>query len=178
MRRCSLALLLLLLPGQAWAHLHKAGGRIAYTEVEGSLLSGFQASIEVMRHAPRPRRHGTETRWDSYFLDVGANWGSHDGVDRRQIAIGVGTRATANLSKSFELFAELTLGAVQTRDSPGASAWSLAAGVGSGVAFRLLRDDVWLRPQYTYLRLTDSDTDARNYHRISVGVELRFGHVK
>jgi hypothetical protein len=37
---------------------------------------------------------------------------------------------------------------------------------------------VWLRPQYTYLRLSDSDTDARNYHRISVGLELRFGHVK
>jgi hypothetical protein len=177
-RRCCIVVALLLLPAQAWAHLHKAGGRLAYAAVDGSLLSGFEASIEIMRYEKDPKPHDRETRWDSYFLDVGANWGPHDGVDRRQVAVLVGARGTRYLSKSFELFAEVTLGGVHTSDSPGASAWSLAAGIGGGFAVRLLRDDVWMRPQYTYLRLSDSDTDARNYHRVSVGVEFRFWRVK
>jgi hypothetical protein len=183
-RRCSLALVLLLLPAQTRAHLHKASTRAGYSAVGGSLLSGFEVSAELMVRKSNPTSRETIlTRWDSYFVDFSANWGSHEDVDRRQLAIVVGPRATKYVGTSFELFAQVATGAVQTKDSPGTSDWAWGVGGGSGFAFALLDRhthperglDLWVRAQYLYLRLSESETDARNYHRGSIGVEFRFG---
>ena len=177
-------LVVLLLPSQAWAHLHRKSAFGAFSEVNGSSLQGFQLSLEFMLPkeikslksppAPEPFKYLETGHW-SLFENVGINWGSHEGHDRRQAAFIVGGRYQFfGEHPTIEPFVHLNLGFVHTQDSPTVTDWASGGGGGGGLRWDVKKN--WcIRVQVDYVRLWWWATTAKDYLSFAAGLEGRWG---
>jgi hypothetical protein len=174
-RGYALALLLLLVPCQAWAHKHYKSASAAGSLDHQSTLPGFEISLEEM--LPKKDCHGYKKTgpW-SIFEDVGANWGDHRDGRRTQVALMVGVRYNFTFGKPpgpFQPFVHLPLAFVYTEDSPVVTDWAYGLGVGGGL--RYCDHNACVRAQFDYVRLAWSEGFAKDYVRYSLGLEWRFG---
>jgi hypothetical protein len=185
-RRYFIVILLLLVPAQAWAHRHTKALYAAGSDDQNSALYGFQLSGEWMlpkKVEPDPHcdpgcvgKAQKTSRW-SLFEDVGVNWGTHEGSDRRQVALMVGGRYTYPLvkSESLESFAHAALAFVHTQDSPTVTDWASGLGFGLGLRYEFIPN--WcIRAQFDYVGLWWWARITKDYRRYSAGLEFRFGH--
>jgi hypothetical protein len=186
-RRYGLIVVLLLIPVEARAHLHKAGAFFGPSFGRGSRLDGFTLGGEFML----PKKVNTivagvtgqtkKTGWLSVLLATSTNWGKHDGGDLMQFSLSGGLRATYAipvLDKAFEVYGHATGALVHTQGStPNSDKGSKGGGLGGGVTIDLsrplgLQHEVVARVQYDHLWLKG---DIRRYELVSVGIEYRFG---
>jgi Outer membrane protein beta-barrel domain len=172
-RYCLVTLLLLLVPAQAWAHLHKAAVYGAPSWSQGSSLGGVQLSGELVVHK-LPAESNVMHPLVGVFVDLGANWGEHGDGERTQAAVMVGGRVTWGRGW-VEPFVHIAGARVRTQDSAPNdfdTAWGFD--IGAGLSFRLSRaEKVYLRAQYDRTYMGGSDRITDKYKRFSVGIELR-----
>jgi hypothetical protein len=176
--RCFFILVfVLLIPGESWAHLHKAAVFGAPTWDEGSSLLGFQLSGELIVHKlpTDPKLLHPQV---GLFVDIGANWGEHGAGERTQAAIMLGGRVTWGRGW-VEPFVHVAGARVRTQDSaPNAFDTNSGLDVGGGFSFRVSKGErVYLRTQYDHAFMWGSDRIIHKYSRLSVGIELRIPRV-
>jgi hypothetical protein len=118
--------------------------------------------------------------WFGGTLDVGAQWGTQNGINVNTQQLLYGPRFTYRKSKSVTPFGHILLGAI--RGSQGFSgishsAFRFAAALGGGVDIKV-SEKASIRPiQVEYLMSRFMNTNLNNL-RLSAGLVLRFGTVK